>query len=338
MAVDSNALTLAQYALMSNDPLVQRVAFSLLSEDGVLSDLPLMNKKALVANGARFQGDALPSVNWARINEEPVVVSAVPQPFQEQVYLIRNAIDTDNKLVEDVNQIQDPRGVRLDAYLRSVRYDVNDKFINNNHVAGDPDCFVGIRARLDDPATYGCESELKINGGGVDLTQGAMTAATANNFIELVDELLYDLGAKDGEGVVLYANEVLERRFARAVRLLGAGAGFQMTKDAFDRPVAMYRSAKIRCIGRKKDQTTQIITNSETNAGADGGSGYTSLYGVRYGEMYLTGWQFDTLEKSVRDLGLLDNGVTYRTVIDWAVGLYQAHTRSVGRIYGIKMA
>jgi hypothetical protein len=338
MAVDANALTLPQYAMMSNDPLVQRVAFSLLEEDGVLNDIPLMTDNTLKVKGVRFAGDTLPSPTWANINEEPTTVTATPKDFEEQAFMIRNQIDTDSRLVNDRNQIVDPRGVRLDAYLRGVRYDFSDKFINNNHVSGNAKSVVGIRWRLDNPTVSGCESEMKINGGGVDLTQAAMTAGTANNFLELVDELLVKLGSKDGAGVVIYVNEVLERRWARAIRTLGAGAGFEMTTDAFDRPVSRYKGAVIRCIGRKADQSTQIIANTEASTGADGASTYTSLYGVRYGENAMTGWQFETLDNAVKDLGLLDNGVTYRTVIDWAVGLYQVHTRAVGRVYGIKMS
>lgn len=338
MAVDSAALTLPQYALMANDPLVMRITYSLIQAGSVLADIPLINKKTLTAKGTRFEGDALPTVNWAKVNEEPVVVTATPKPYEAQAYMIRNAIDTDKRLVDDENAIQDPRAVRLEAYLRSVAYDFNNIFINNNHTAGDADAPVGLRARLDNPTVYGCESELKIDGGAVDLSQGGMTAATANNFLELVDTLLSYLGAPDGQGVVLYCNDTLHRRFARAIRTLGAGAGFRTDEDAFGRTVESYKGAVVKDIGRKKDQSTRIITATEDANGVDGASAYTSLYGVRYGEEALFGWQFETLQDAVRDLGLLNNGVTYRTVIDWAVGLYQAHTRAVGRIFEIKLA
>lgn len=338
MAVDSAALTLAQYALMSNNPLIQRVSYSLLEEDSVLNDIPLITNPTMVVNGSRFQGDSLPEVNWAKINEEPVVVNAVPKPYQEQVYLIRNAIDTDNMLVEDRNRIVDPRATRLEAYLMSVRRDFAYQFINNNHVSGDKDAIVGLRARLDNPSVYGCESELKINGGGVDLSDGGMTAATARKFIELLNKLLSYLGASDGTGVVLYMNDELKWRFESAIRTLGAGAGFNTTEDAFGRSMDKFKNAVIRDVGRKKDQTTRIITSTEEADGDDGASTFTSLYGVRYGETHMSGWQFKPIEQAVRDLGLINNGVTWRTVIDWAVGLHQAHTRSIGRIYNIKMS
>lgn len=338
MAVDSAALTLPQYALMSNDPKVMAITYSLLNAGSVLADIPLITKASLKASGVRFEGDELPVVDWVKLNVDPTVVTATPKAYEAQAYMIRNAIDTDRRLVQDENAIQDPRAVRLEAYLRSVAYAFNDVFINNTHTAGDTDAPVGLRGRLDEYATYGCESELKIDGGAVDLSQGGMTAATANNFLELVDTLLSYLGAPDGNGVVLYMNDTLLRRFNRAIRVLGAGAGFNTVEDAFGRTIERYKGAMVRDIGRKKDQSTRIITTTEDSSGVDGSSTYTSLYGVRYGQDGLFGWQMESLEQSVRDLGLLDNGITYRTVIDWAVGLYQAHTRAVGRIFEIKLA
>jgi hypothetical protein len=52
--------------------------------------------------------------------------------------------------------------------------------------------------------------------------------------------------------------------------------------------------------------------------------------------MYLGGWQFEPLQ--ARDLGLMENGVIYRTIVDWAGGLFSANTRSMARLYDIKMA
>lgn len=332
---DSNSLTLSEYAMMSNDPLVRKVTYSLLEMGNVLQDIPLTNAQTMLANGVRFLGANLPGVNWGKLNQEPTVVKGKPSPFQEQAYLIRNSIDVDKKLVEDRNAISDPRGQQIEAYLRAVTYEINTQFINNNHVTGNSDCFTGLRYRLDNPTTYGVESEMKIDAGAVVMTT-SMTAASANTFIETVDQTLDYMGSPDGSGVVLYMNDLLKRRFARAIRVLGAAAGFTTQRDAFDRQVEMYRGAVIRDIGRKADQSTRIITNTEDSAGVDGSSNYTSMYAVKYGEGYFTGWQFEPLVP--RDLGLLDNGVIYRTVFDWAFGLYMEHTRAVARVFGIKVS
>lgn len=336
MAVSASALTLAQYAIMSNDPLVQRITYSLLMNGNVLEDLPLVTKKSILLNGTRWEGN-LPSVNWSKLNVDPVVTSGTPTPYQEQAYIVRNAIDVDRFLVEDENQIVDPRGAQAEAWLKSLAYDLNDKFINNDHTSGEDDAPVGLRARLDNYATYGLVSEMKIDFGAVDLSPTGLTAATANQFIENIDQILEYMGSESGKGVVLYMNGLLKRRFARAIRVLGiGGGGFTSTRDAFDRVIDKYKDAKVVNIGRKADQTTQIITSTETSAGAAGSSTYTSIYAARFGEDGLFGWQFDALVP--KDIGLIGNGgSTYRTVVDWAFGMMSTHTRCISRGYGIKV-
>lgn len=336
MAVSASALTLGQYAIMSNDPLVQRITYSLLENAVVLNDMPLITKKTILANGVRWEGN-LPSVNWSRLNVDPTTTSGTPTPYQEQAYVIRNTIDVDKFIVEDENQIVEPRGAQIEAYLKSVAYDYNDKFINNDPISGDENAPVGWRYRLTNYTTYGLNSDMLIDASGLDMTQSNMTSATANNFIELVQQVLDYMGAPDGTGVTIYMNDVLKRRFARAIRLLGAGAGFTMMTDAFGRTVEKFNNATVRDIGRKADQSTRIITVTETSAGAAGASTYTSFYAVRYGEGYVFGWQFDALK--AEDIGLIGNGgSTYRTKVDWASGFMNQHTRAVARVYGIKVS
>lgn len=334
MPISANALTLAQYALMSNEPMVRAVTYSLIESGSVMAqDIPFANRKSLIANGVRWEGD-LPTISWTNVNEEGATTSGTPKPYQEQAFILRNKIDTDKYLVEDENQIVDPRAARLGAYLKAQAYDFNDKFINNNHVAGNAKAIVGIRERIDNGATYGVRSENKINGGGTVLT-AAMTAASVNDFLELVDQALWSVGSPNGEGCVIYVNDVLHRRFNRGLRQFAGQGGFAQATDQVGRTVDRYRGAVVRDIGRKADQSSYIITGTETAAGVDGASDFTSLYVVRYGEDGLLGWQFEELQ--ARDLGLLEDGVIYRTHIDWAGGLFPVTNRAMARVYNLKI-
>jgi hypothetical protein len=304
--------------------------------DNVLQDMPFVTKKSLIINGARFEGN-LPTVNWSALNAEGVTTKGTPTAWQEQAYMVRNYIDVDKVLVEDENAITDPRGVQTEAYLKALTYDTNFKFIKNDHVTGDSNSFIGLRYRIDNGGTYGVRSENKINGGGVDLRQANATQASANQFLEFLDQLLWSVDSPNGDGVVLYMNEVMKRRFPFIVRLMGTSGGYDITQDQFDRTIEKYKGAVIRDIGYKQDQSTRIITTTETSDGTtDTGSTYTSIYAVNYGEGHFSGWQFGP--PNVQDLGLLNNGVIYRTLIDWVIGFATAHTRSLGRLYGIRLA
>lgn len=337
MAIASGTVTLADYALMSNSPLVQAVTYSLILYSNVIQDVPLAEKKSLIINGARFEGN-LPTVNWSQLNAEGVTTKGTPTAYQEQAYIIRNYIDVDKFLVEEENAIVDPRSTQSEAYLKALTYDVNYKFFKNDHVAGDANAPVGIRFRIDNGGVFGVRSENKINGGGLDLTQATLgtTPVNGNKLIELLDQLLWSVDSPEGQGVTLYMNEQLRRRMTFAIRQLGTSGGFSIMQDQFSRTIEMYKGAVIRDPGYKSDQSTRVITSTENSDGTDGSSTYSSIYAVNYSTDHFSGWQFEP--PNVQDLGLIYNGAIYRTLIDWAVGFNNASTRSLGRIYGLKLA
>ena len=336
MTIAANSVSLADYALLSNSPLVRAVTYSLIESGNIMQDVPLINKKSLTAAGVRFEGN-LPTVNWSQLNAEGVTTKGTPTSYQEQVYLVRNYIDVDKMYVMDENAIVDPRSAQVGAYMKSLTYDMNYKFISNDHVTGDANAPVGLKFRINNGGTFGVRPENKIDGGGVDLAQASATQATANKFLELLDQLLWSVGSPEGTGVTLYMNEVMKRRFAFVIRLMGTSGGFSITQDQFGRDIQMYKGAVIRDIGYKQDQSTRIITVTELATGAaDTGGTYTSIYAVNYSTDYFFGWQFDDI--NVQDLGLLNNGVIYRTLIDWAVGFMNGSTRSIARLYDIKLS
>lgn len=339
MAIDSNAYSLADYALNSNSPLVRAISYSLIQNDNIIQDLPLLTKKTLIANGVRFEGN-LPSVNWAPINSEGVTTKGTPTPYSEQLYLIRNYIDVDEMYVEEENSIVDPRAAQVEAYLKSVTYDFNDKFFNNDHISGNVNAPVGLRFRINNGSTFGVRPENIINGGGLDLTQATLvtTPSNGNKLLEFMDQLLWSVDSPTGAGVVIYANEVWRRRFAFAVRGMGTAGGFATTQDQFGRMIDTYKGAKFRDPGYKADQSTRIVPNTENSDGTAGSSTYTSIYAVNFGTDHFYGWQFKDLSDAVEDLGRINNGAIYRTYIRWAVGMMNASTRSIGRLYGLKMS
>jgi hypothetical protein len=337
MAIDSNAYSLQEYALNSNSPMVKAITYSMIEAGNVLQDCPIMNQKTLVANGVRFEGN-LPTVNWSSINAEGVTTKGQPTPYAEQLYLIRNYIDVDKVYVEDVNSIVDPRASQVGAYMKAVTYDFNDKFFNNDHVTGTANAPVGLRYRINNGGVFGVRPENIINSSALDLTQTTLltTPGNANKLLEFLDQLLWSVDAPTGDGVVLYMNELFQRRLNFAVRGLGTGGGFNVSQDQFNRVIEKYKGAIVRDPGYKADQITRIVPNTENSDGTAGSSTYTSIYAVNYSTDHFYGWQFEDIQ--ARNLGLLNNDVIYRTSLSWAIGLMNASTRSIGRLYGLKTA
>lgn len=335
MSIQTGAMTIAQWANMANDPLVYKFVKSLLNVGNPMNDIPFVSKASLKMNGQRLT--TAPDVNWRSLNSDTTQTTVNFLPFQESAYILSNALDVDIKLLQDSNWITDPRAARLMAYAEGQAFDFADKFINNNHISGDVNAIVGLRARLDQATLYGNNTACLIDAGGVDLSDSGITATTTSKFNAYVRRMLDEIGSPDGEGCVIYMSRELRRRWEMGLRLSGSGSGFDTTKDAFGRRVEVFGNAVIRPVGVKKDQSTEIITNTETSAGANGSSNYTSMYAVRFGEGYLTGWQMGPL--TVQDLGQLPSNPTmYRLFVDWACGLWQEHTRAIARVYDIKVS
>lgn len=335
MAVDASSLTLSDYALMSNSPLIQYISNGMLVLGNVLQDMPLVVDPTMQRQGMRWLGDNNNAENWRKLNEESTVTKSVPSPFQEQSYIRNNAFDVDTFISLDRNQIVEPFAGQLQKWMMDFTYGFNNIFINNNHITGDADAPVGLRWRLDNAATYGIPTEMKLSAAATDISAGS----NVPKLTYYIDNMLIRMGAPEGDGVVIYVNEQVKTLIDFGLKLAGTAGGFKTTQDAFDRSVTQYKNAKIRVIGRKADQTTQIITATEDTGGLDASSTYSSMYFVKYGtENAFYGWEFRSLESSVIGPFLLPGGTQERMVVDWAVGLFQEHPRSIGRIYNIKVA
>lgn len=341
MAASSNALTLYDYGAMSNDPLVKKITMGLYDQGvSVLDVLPIASTKSLKANGVRFLAGSLPTVGTRKLNAEPTVVRSVPKKFEEQAYIVSNQFQIDRFLDMEQNAIQDPIDTQFQAWQKSFVRTFTDKFINAVPTTDD-DWFAGIRYRLGTlgQAEYDIPSEMNMaaNGSTVDMTLASMTSATAEAFFEQLDKALDFVGSPEGNGISIFVNDTLFRRIATAAKRAQSGNALDQTKDNFDRMITTYRNARLIQLPRKSDDTTKIITDTETTAGADGASNYTSLYVCKFGADSFTGWQFEPL--AVKDLGIDPTvGTRRNVVVDWACGLFQANPRSVARVYGLKVS
>lgn len=336
----TNPITLSDYALMSNSPLVQKFSYGLITAGSILQDLPMKPYKSMKALGSRFLGAGLATVGSRALNADPVSTKSVPSAYSENAYIISNNFDVDRVFIEDINSIQDPMATQFTAYTKALSYWLNDKFINNDHIStsGDTNAIVGLKYRLDNAADYQIPGEMKIDAS-CDLS-GAISPANANKFLEVLDQTLQYLGDSEGNGVVLYCNDLLKRKINTAIRSLGPNGGFSIAQDQFGRQVEKYRAATIRDLGRKADQVTRIISPTETNTGAQGNSNYTSLYGVKYsleGDG-LYGWEFRSMEEAFSQPFLLNNGTQMRTNFDYPVGIFQESIRAITRVYDIKVS
>lgn len=350
MAIDFNgALTLADYASLSNDPLVKEITKSLHKTWNALKDIPLSTNPTLRQTGMRYLNANIPTPNWTGLNAEPQTFKSKPKAYEEQLYILRNKLTVDRRILDQPNAIVDPVESQIQMFLEGFAYDFNDKFINNDPsstVAGNSgDCFPGLNYRLRNNNDYDIPSEMILpstadlsTNGTSGLLSGTNGTASANRFMAEIQNLFDNMNAPDGDGVVLYMSELCKRQIEMAIRVMGIGAGFDITQDSFDRPVEKYKNATIRTVGRKSDGVTSVIPNVSTLSGiassintVQTANRATSIYAVRYGTGYVTGWQSEPFKPKY--LGLSpENGIMHNVLFDWGVGLWIPHNRAIGRI------
>ena len=351
MAIDFNgALTLADQAILSNDPLVKEITKSLHQTWNAVKDIPFYTSPSLRQIGMRYTNSGIPTPNWTGINSEPQAVKGKPKQYEEQMFLLRNKITIDKVLLDQPNNIIDPVDAQVQMFLEGFSYDFNDKFINNDPTSSapgnSPDCFPGLKYRLNNAAQFDMATDMTINAASnmslanlLATSSATAGSGAANRFMYDIQTLFDNMNAPDGDGIVLYVSEVGKRIIEASIRVMGIGSGFDITQDNYDRPVEMYKNAKIRVVGRKSDGLTSVIPNDvslpATTVLSDGTTAAvtntTTMYAVRYGTGYVQGWQPKPFKPE--NLGRSqENGIMHNILFEWGCGLWIPHTRAIGRL------
>lgn len=267
----------------------------------------------------------LPGVAFRKINAAYAEGAGTYEQLNETIYPLGHDIDVDKIFVRDSKVIIDPRATQAQMTLKAIAYTFNNYFITGDQ-ATDPDGFTGLKKRIANlPATQTVTPSAATYPNGLTVQT---SATTQNDFVDLLDNLIYALD--EGMADVLYMNSKALLGISSALRRLGL---LNTATDMFGRRVMRYGEGGplFADIGFLGDQSTQIITNTETYGAA---TTATSIYAVRYGVgEYLHGIQEYDLD--VYDIGELNSGPQFRTRVDWPVGLALWNDRSVARLSGV---
>lgn len=329
------ALTLAEYAVDPR-PLVAGVAKVLRDESLWMDVLPFPTIASLSVKAIR-EGAVLPNPSWRQAgNSHSSVKAVLPDEVQEQVFSIGNQLVTDKMYLQDKSpRLYDPVAYQIKMITRGIARNFNNASINGLPGEDNP---TGLFYRVmnDLPSDNRITADPAGGSSGLDISPDTALAlgTAARQLFDKLDQMLDVMGfgpTVPASGVYLLCNTNFIQRYNSLARYSGL---LSTSQDALGRTFMDYRGAKFLDMGYKYDDSTKIIGNAETLAGAalTGGTG-TSVYGVRLGSEYFTGWQEYGLE--VSPFEPTDDKVTYKSVIDWAVGLALSSKRSVARLYGI---
>lgn len=320
----ADAWTLAELSKIETDPLRKSVIDIFLMESDVMQFVPWETIGTLATTIVRMS--ELPSIGFRKINEGFAKTTGKFEQRTENISLMGCYMDCDKAIARAKNTIADARAITQVMAMKAVAYKFNDKFINGDP-ATDPEEFKGLQKRVDDVVAEGF-TEQYINNEGTSGDGILLSDAEFLNFLNKLDQLIYSVRGHQPDMLLMNKKMLLALRAGlRKVKLLDT------SKDMFDRKVDMYSGCRLVDIGVKADQSTDIITSTETLEAA-GEAESTSIYAVKFGiGEFLWGIQEYPLE--VTDKGLLEATPVYRTELDWNLGLALADPRSVGRLCGI---
>lgn len=323
------AYTLADYARLADSDLKRAVVDILRTESLMMDVLPFENWDALSMETIRTK--TLPTVGTRKINDTWSESKGTTESVTDKLTDIGGYVDVD-KLLLKARSITDQRALQTSMYTKAVALKFNNLFINGDPVTYEEE-FAGLYYRLVN--VMPSSQSVLAASGGLDVSADAATLTTQQTtLIEKVLELIDSCAMHSCDYLIM--NNTMKMRLRAALVAKGALA---TTKDAFDRSFDTFGAGgpKIVDIGPTDptDWTARIIGNAELHDGsALSGGTCTSIYAVKVGGgEYVSGFQLYPLD--VQDLGMLENGVAYRTVLDWPVGIYMVNPFSCARLYGI---
>lgn len=332
--------TLAHLAKIETEALKKGIILNLLRYCDVMSVIPWEGVDSLKTIAVRWA--SLPTVNFRKINEGYTPNEGDTEQVWESVYGFGGEIKFDRVFSKIKTTIIDPKVSQTNMKLKAMALTFNDYFINGDH-ATDEDGFEGLKKRVSLMPARQTVYVAASNAAALDPTA---SVANARAFLDKLEEAFYKCNG--GAVSMMIGNEGTRWGLGRVVRYAQTGGAnwLDITKDSFDREVLTYKGVPLYDIGLKTDQTTDIITNTET--AGDSGSDATSLYFTSFNNSEdgedekseggtinegLTGIQLSDMEVyDPLNGGEQESTPTTLTRIDWWCGLANFGTKSIVRL------
>jgi len=322
-------LTLAEYSQLldkNGDSLTSGIVDTLIEDGGMFMEkLPIKTVGKLKAKGHRIKD--LPASQNRSLSEDYTHDTGHSEPLEETCFMYGGRVDLDYLLDGgDDDLIEDPKAFQLRLHTMAQTFTLKDDIINNTPGVK-PKGLVGLRYRL----VNDLPNIQRIDFGGVDISDdGGGTDDAA--YMQKMRHLIYALPDHTADLLMLNDTHLLAlRRVLENLKLL------KTTEDSFGREILRWGDAGpfLVDMGLCADQATKVITDEEDDSGiskdAGGTTSFTSVFGVRFGPEYLTGW-----EKSGMKTFTWSTGVINHVEFDWPLGLFITNPRSVAQGFNIQ--
>jgi hypothetical protein len=306
-------------------PITKAVVKTWREASPILEMLKFKTTKNLSEEVIRYQD--LPNVGWRKIGEGFTQAKVTPTPVKERVYFMGAKIDIPREYVNAAS-IVDNRAVQSEAIMKGAAFNFNTAFFLNDDAGSvDIDAIVGVHHRIiNDLAS---DQSFDAN---LDVSPDTAVTSWQHKFFDKIEDLLDRVDGNPGDKV-LFCGRTMYQRLQSALR----SANLLFTAELAGKQYMTYGQGgpKIVQAGYKYDQTTQILGDAESGTALTGGTD-SSLYCVRFGEPYLSGFAQEM--PNAEDKGETEDGVNVRTIVRFSPGIYFASPRTMALAYGFTAA
>lgn len=266
---------------------------------------------------------------------------AVSQRTYEEVtdatYPMGAEIEVDKTDFRDKRLPENPLVTATKEAMEDVGWTFRNHFLNGDQ-ATEPKGFDGVLVRLNNlAASQRVYAQDSSNDLDIRVT-ATVTDAVARQVLNRIDETVAALDgyqadiALTSRDVILALKRVMRQLNYNVSPLVPAadpGTGRRTSAQRPSKPNLVYEGVSFYDLGVQADQSTNIV-GTETI----GGQATTPIFFLKLGDSYLTGIQQYEIEVSETQLDPSDM-VTYRTTVDWPVGLHHVHPKFGARLSGL---
>lgn len=268
--------TLAQHLHIENDPGIKYILTRLLRDNPIMEFVPFQDINSMHVRSMRLS--TLPSTEFRAINSGYTKSVADFSFYWESLYVMGGEFEFDRLFSKFTDTAIPMEQAQMNAKLKSLAFNWKDYFVNGDH-ASDPIGFEGLKKRV---ASLPSRQTVYFAGSSSAPLDPTGSAANARQYLKILRQAHKRCNNR-GTSIIL-CNEGQYLGLGEVLTYVGVSGGniLDVTQDTFGREIATAFGAPMIDTGLKVDQSTEIITDTET--AGDGGADSTSMYFVSIGD------------------------------------------------------
>lgn len=336
-AIGTDALTLAQAALLEEDHLKRGVLELFTEENPILNRIPWVE---ITGNSLAYDYEvALPGVGFRSVNEGYTVKHGRVGQRSVTLAIFGGDLDVDRFIIKTRSSVNNQRAIQEAMQLKAMSKAFSKWFFDGNRSTSGNEQFDGVNVLLADTYHTNAGSAGIGNDQGLDMAYAPLTNGfyahgsgtgtedgEETTYLQTVVDRALDLVIGGNSGKVILANKTFRRHLTRQAR---TNAQITIDKDEYGFQVTSYNGVPILEI-EDDEAGDEILGFDETVGSATTAS---SFYVCRFDPAYLTGLQNGGVD--VRDLGELNDSPKFRTRVEWFNAIAIMHPRAVCRVKGL---